>query len=135
MASRIRTLVEGMTSRPIRSPYLDPLQARAAGKRSKGGLEAAQAEILREMADSYTRSQRRVDEAFAKLAALDAELSALETGTGAKRAECSALIAEFNEQRTLADRRLWELRVHRESLGFARDGRLRQEYPLPPKRR
>lgn len=135
MSSRISKLVDGMTSREIRSPYLDNLQTRAAARQGKGGIEAVQAEILREMADSYSRAQRRVDAEFGALRRLEEQLGEVTEGkrSGAKR-EIIRLTKAFNEQRSVAERRLWELRVHREALGFSNNDKLRRDYPLPPKK-
>ncbi|MBW2526788.1 MAG: hypothetical protein JRI23_21575 [Deltaproteobacteria bacterium] len=135
MTKRIERLVDDVTHRKIRAPYLDELQARAAGRQGRGGVEGVQQEILREMADSYSRSQRRVDAAFERLARLADELGKLERGAPpAVHCTATELTVAFNDQRELAAQRLWELRVHRDALGFAHSDELGSKYPLPPRR-
>lgn len=127
---RIRELIAALDAKGLESPYLDRLRARAArcGK-SATGLDALRAEIFAEMAASLGRAEDRVNEALLACDVLDREIASLSPG-----AERGSKIAEFNAQREIAERRLWELTVQREALGFRRNDDLARFYPIPARK-
>ncbi|WP_437925916.1 hypothetical protein WMF37_43800 [Sorangium sp. So ce291] len=128
-----KKLVDQLKNEGHRSPYLDRLRQRlpASGPSDIAG------EILREMASALGRSEDKVNVALLELElqgkALDA-LDALARRQGADPRERAARVAAFNRQREVATQALWELRVHREALGFRRNEDLAELYPIPPKR-
>ena len=72
------------------------------------------------------------EKVLAAIAALGPLAEACKSGPtwDARRAAADA----FNVQREVALEARWELLVHREALGFLRNGHLADEYPVPPRR-
>ncbi|MDI1483831.1 hypothetical protein [Polyangium sp. y55x31] len=128
-----KKLVEQLKRKGHESPYLDRLRDRLPTH--LGGSDLA-AEILREMASSLGRSEDKVNAALLELEVLGLAIDEL-VAAGAERnqVEIRARVAAFNEGRTRAEQALWELRVHREALGFVRNEDLPSLYPIPPRRR
>lgn len=125
---RIAELIASLEARGFESPYLGRLRARREATSAKGadGLDALRREILGEMAASLGRAEDRVNEALLRLEVLDKEIAELGPGV-ARRAK----IAAFNEQRTVAEKRLWELTVQRECIGLRRHDLLAKFFPIP----
>ncbi|WP_438005625.1 DUF6665 family protein [Sorangium sp. So ce321] len=123
-----KKLVDQLKNEGHRSPYLDRLRQRlpASGPSDIAG------EILREMASALGRSEDKVNVALLELELQGRALDAL--AQGAAPGERAARVAAFNRQREAAAQALWELRVHREALGFRRNEDLAELYPIPPKR-
>ncbi|MCA9600327.1 MAG: hypothetical protein KC776_43785 [Myxococcales bacterium] len=123
MSDRIRELVKSVEAQGVDSPYLERL------RRPRGQAEAAiaslQHEIVGEMAASLGRAEDHINEALLRLDLLGRELD---------RGERPELVEEFNAQRKVAERRVWELRVQREALGIRRNEMLAKLYPIPPRR-
>ncbi len=88
-----------------------------------------QAEILAEMATALGRAQAKVRSAIAALEPLSRACKSAPTWDGRNEARRA-----FNAQRQLALEARWELLVHREALGFLRNGHLERDYPIPPER-
>ncbi len=131
---RIRELVESLDARGYESPYLERLRRVARGRRSRaeGGLDALRAEILAEMAASLGRAEDHVNRALLACELLDREIAALD---GSDPALLAQKIDEFNRERAQAERRLWELVVQREAIGWRRHDGLDELYPIPKKKR
>ncbi|WP_437530945.1 hypothetical protein WME79_00680 [Sorangium sp. So ce726] len=125
-----KKLVEQLKDQGHKSPYLDRLRQRlpAAGPTDLAG------EILREMASALGRSEDKVNVALLELELQGKALDELALRKGAGSTERAAMIVDFNKQREVAARAVWELRVHREALGFRRNDDLAAMYPIPPKR-
>ena len=127
-----KKLVEDLQAKGHRSPYLDRLRERLPPGVGVGGAVAdLQREILQEMASALGRAEDKVNLALLEL---DVQGKAIDALTPSDEARPSA-IAKFDRLREQAIRALWELRVHREALGFRRNERLAELYPIPPKRR
>jgi hypothetical protein len=92
---------------------------------SVGALERA---IASEIAHSLGRAAHRLETALAEAMSTLGELGTVELAE-----ERSALIARFNEQRAVAERRLRDLIIQREALGFRRHAELHHRYPIPPR--
>lgn len=123
-----KKLVEDLRAQGHESPYLDRLRERLP----KGGsLEDLQREIVQEMASALGRSEDKVNVALLELELLGKAIDTLGTTANDERAKA---IAAFNRKREDAVRAVWELRVHREALGFRRNEKLAELYPIPPKR-
>ena len=134
MTDHLQRLVAELSERGFRSPYLDRLKARAARAERRGGLAAVQQEILGEMAAALGRAEDRVNAALLRLQVLEAELDRL-VARGATLEQQREAARAFNEQRSEAEHKLWELSIHREALGLRRHDVLKEHYPLPPPRR
>ncbi|WP_437632212.1 hypothetical protein [Sorangium sp. So ce854] len=125
-----KKLVDQLKGEGHKSPYLDRLRQRlpASGPSDLAG------EILREMASALGRSEDKIDGALLELELQGKALDELARSRAADPGERAARVAAFNRQRDAAKQALWELRVHREALGFRRNDDLAELYPIPPKR-
>jgi len=113
----------------VESRYLARIEARVTPEEQ---LDKLQREIAEEMAGALGRSGDKVDLALAELELHKARYDrALREGKS--REECAALAAAFNAQRSVAQKRLRELLIHREALGFRRNQILNELYPIPAK--
>jgi len=92
-----------------------------------GNLAALEREIASEIAYSLGRAGSKLEAAVqqAQRTLLLLESAALEAD------ERRALVARFNEERALAERRLRDLVIQREALGFRRHSDLSKFYPIP----
>ncbi|WP_437956467.1 hypothetical protein WME76_34395 [Sorangium sp. So ce119] len=125
-----KKLVDQLKSEGHRSPYLDRLRQRLP---TSGPADLA-GEILREMASALGRSEDKINVALLELELQGKALDELARSEGAGPGERAARVAAFNRQREAAKQAVWELRVHREALGFRRNDDLAELYPIPPKR-
>lgn len=132
----LRTLVEDLTATHFESPYLDRLRGRLQRAATTGGYTKLQQEIMGEMAAALGRAEDHVNEALLRLDVLDREIAHLESEPESpeRSRRLDSEVARFNELRERAQRRLWELMVHREAIGLRRHETLSQFYPIPPKR-
>jgi hypothetical protein len=107
---------------------------RALARRMAGeaGMEKLEGELLAEMAAALGRSESHVVNALEQLAELGRRLD--ESG-GCAPDELERRVAEFNAVRDEAERRRWELIVHREAIGFRRSDAVERLYPIPRPRR
>ena len=96
---------------------------------ARSNLAALEHEITSEIAYSLGRAGSKLE---AALQQAHSTLSALHT-TMPNTAERRQLSARFQEERTLAQRRLRDLMIQREALGFRRHNELLQRYPIPPR--
>lgn len=125
-----KKLVEQLKDQRYQSPYLDRLQQRlpASGPADLAG------EILREMASALRRAEDKINAALLELELQGKALDELALRGDEDPRERAARVAAFNRQREVAAQAVWELRVHREALGFLRNDDLATLYPIPPKR-
>lgn len=99
-----------------------------AERRSQAGLAAVEREIAGEIAHSLGKAGRLLVEAIATASATRARLQAGEFIAG----ERAVLIERFERERTHAERRLRDLIIQREALGWRDHGDLRRQYVIPP---
>lgn len=102
-------------------------------------MQALQREIIGEMAAALGRAETLLDEALLRCELAGRHLDALEArkqrGEDVEL-ELSRAFDEFEQTRTAAHRRRWELVVHREALGIRRHEPVLSElYPIPAERR
>lgn len=134
---RIRDLIQSLSDSGIESPYLERLRKRVGSSAREGALKSLQQEILGEMAAALGRAESHVDEALLHCDLIAREIEALEEREAHGEAvgpELERKIADFNQARATAERRRWELMVHREALGIRRHDALSQHYPIPAER-
>jgi hypothetical protein len=106
------------------------------------GLAGLRAELMAEAAAALGRAEQRVLAELERLRSMGESIDQLELESKATtlsgeqpRQEALALrVDAFNRQRQIARRRLWELMVQREALGFYRNDILAELYPIPPRR-
>jgi len=112
----------------------NPYHARVQAKISSADSVAM--ELMQEMASSLRRSEEKVTTALAELELLGREIDDLSRcGDVVSQREARARVDRWNKQRDFAAQALWELRVHREAIGFRQNSDLAERYPIPPKRR
>jgi hypothetical protein len=107
-----------------------------------GGLAALRAELIAEAAAALGRAEQRVLTELERLRAMGQSIDQLEsqlTATTdridpARHEALSLQVGAFNRQRQVTERRLWELLVQREAVGFYRNDILAVLYPIPPRR-
>jgi len=107
-----------------------------------GGLAALRAELMAEAAAALGRAEQRVLAELERLRSMGQSIDQLETKSAAttggidqlRRDALALRVDAFNRQRQVAQRRLWELMVQREALGFYRNDILTELYPIPPRR-
>lgn len=120
------SLVRTLTDTGHESPYLDRLRARVTDPgRAHDELEN---EIRAEIAAALGRAEDKVNAALLRLEVAGIALDAASSGERPRRTR------EFNALRDEALRARWELLVHREAVGFRRNGVLEELYPVPPRR-
>lgn len=126
MTERIRSLLERVTSTE------GPVDARESELRERlghrGDLAALEREIASEMAYSLGKTASKLEAAIARVSATVAELVALPLGADARR----ELRLRFDEERLLAERKLRDLIIQREAIGFCRHADVYQRYVIPP---
>jgi hypothetical protein len=127
MKSAWKSLVRKLKADGFESKYLDRLAERIPGLRERHGIEQ---EIMAEMAYALGQACNKVNFELLELDVLAAEIDA-EPNTERR----ARLVDAFNRKRFNARRARWELKVHREALGFLRNDELEDIYPIPPKLR
>ena len=127
MKSTWKHLVQKLKSDGFESKYLNRLAERIPALREHRSVEH---EIMEEMAYALGQASDKVNVELLELDVLDHKIA--EAADPDRR---SRLIESFNRKREAAKRARWELKVHREALGFLRNDELEDIYPIPPKRR
>jgi hypothetical protein len=113
----------------IDSEYLARVSARVTPEQQ---LETLEAELAHEMASALGRSEDHLNLALAELELCAARYHKARSD-GALDSELSELAAAHEAQRQLAQKRLRDLTIHREAVGFRRNQILLELYPIPPK--
>lgn len=125
MSERVRDLVARVSAaQRSAEPGDAQLRERLPARSSLAALEQ---DIASEIAYSLGRAGNKLE---AALQQAQATLSALQTAQPTERRQ---LTARFHEERTLAQRRLRDLMIQREALGFRRHNELLRLYPIPPR--
>lgn len=107
------------------SRYDERLPAEAAGD----GLSSVQREVIEEMSAGLRRSAREIEKALVRLAEIDDDIREAET-----LSDREELVDAFNDKREEALQARRNYLIQREAIGFFRNGVVRDEYPVPPKR-
>jgi hypothetical protein len=127
MTDRIRELLGRVSAAPGSS---DPTTAALRDRLPcQGGMAALEREIVKEIAYSLGRAANKLEAALQQAAHTR---SALESAA-LDPAERQLLRARFGEERAHAERRLRDLMIQREALGFLHHTDLLRLYPLPPR--
>jgi len=125
MTERIASLLRRVSSveKPVDAQDAE-LRERLGGR---GNLAALEREIASEIAYSLGKAASKLEAAIARVSATLGELAALPFGTEARR----ALRLRLDEERLLAERRLRDLIIQREAIGFRRHHDVYQQYVIP----
>jgi len=126
-----KQLATALAAHGVESPYLARIETRIAQQQR---LELLQTELNQDIAGSLGQSDLRVNFALAELELRKARYERA-VRDGAPEAERAALVDAFNKQRLVAEKRLRELLIHREAVGFRRNQVLQELYPIAPKLR
>jgi len=107
-----------------RAPRLDLVGARRVDP--SVGQEELEREIMREIAAALGRSAEKVEAALARLEAGRCAIDAATDEDARQRA-----VDAFEDLRAAALRARHDLLIHREAVGFRRNGMLEAMYPIP----
>lgn len=118
-----KRLVQELKDEGYESVYLDRLRATLDVEQQHGVLEK---EILEEMAYALGKSAAKVDHALLELELLHRKLRGAHSAP--ERDRLQRAICQKREQAIVLRR---ELLIHREALGFRRNGILETLYPIP----
>jgi hypothetical protein len=129
MKSRLRILASELAAHGVESQYVARVQAHISLEER---LEGLQVEHQQAMAGALGKSDMRANLALAELELRRARYDRA-VREGASDAECARLALAFNEQRDLAHRRVRDLLIHREAIGFRRNQILDELYPIAAK--
>lgn len=121
MADHIKELLARVAAERHAAP-------RPAEGRAQAGLAAIEREIAGEIAHSLGKAGRLLAEAIAAANTTRARLRAepLEAG------ERAVLVERFEQERLHAERRLRNLLIQREALGWRNHSEVHREYVIPP---
>jgi hypothetical protein len=86
-------------------------------------------EIASEIAYSLGRAAEKLEAALSQATSTLAELEAASPTSESR----PALIDRYHDERSVAERRLRDLLIQREALGFRRHAELHERYPIPPR--
>jgi hypothetical protein len=120
MSDHLKELLARVASERNAAPQ--PVERRAAA-----GLASVEREIAGEIAHSLGKAGRLLAEAIAAASATRARLQSEPLGPG-ERAE---LRERFDRERTLAERRLRDLLIQREALGWRNHSDVKRDYVIP----
>jgi hypothetical protein len=121
MTDHLKDLLARVAAERTRAPQ--PVRSRA-----EAGLAAVEREIAGEIAHSLGKAGRLLAEAIAAASATRAQLQAAPLGAD----ERAVLIERFEQQRTFAERRLRDLIIQREALGWRNHADVKRDYVIPP---
>ena len=121
-----KKIVKNLQDDGFESEYLDRLTAKVPSLGEHQGLEQ---EIMREMAQALSRAANKVNFRLLELDVLAAKITDEKYGP----ARTKQLRRTYEQKRENARRARWELKVHREALGFIQNDELEEIYPIPPK--
>jgi predicted type IV restriction endonuclease len=124
-------LAADLAEQGVESVYMERIRRRVDAEQELKQLEQ---ELAGEMARALGKTEHALNLALAELELLEARFVRLE------RARAGVLALEqaaqaFNAQRTLAERRLRDLVIHREAVGFRRNQQLYELFPIPARKR
>jgi hypothetical protein len=125
VSERIRGLLGRVAAQTGRDPADDDLRERLPPRSGVGSVEQ---EIAREVAYSLGKAGRLLEQAIEQAQRARAELERAALGT----AERGLLVDRFNAARAHAERRLRDLLIQREALGWRSHSEVKQAYVIPP---
>ena len=126
MTERLRGLLERVAKAEGSSDAKDMELRQRLPSTSIASLER---EIASEIAYSLGRAAEKLEAALSQAQSTLAELEAAHPDAESR----PALIHRYNDERSVAERRLRDLLIQREALGFRRHAELHERYPLPPR--
>jgi hypothetical protein len=124
-----KKLAAELTEYGVDSPYLERVRTRVDAEQE---LTALQDEIAGEIARALGRSAEQLNLALAELDLCAAKLARLRS-SGRTGPELEQAVDAFNQQRSVAEKRLRDLVIHREAAGFRRNQAVYEQHPIPPR--
>jgi hypothetical protein len=125
MTERIASLLRRVSSAEGAVDAQDAeLRERLGGR---GDLAALEREIASEIAYSLGKAASKLEAAIARVSATLGELAAAPSGAEARR----ELRVRFDQERLIAERRLRDLIIQREAIGFRSHHDVYREYVIP----
>jgi hypothetical protein len=101
---------------------------RPAQSRAEAGIAAVEREIAGEIAHSLGKAGRLLAVAIAAASATRARVLSEELDAG----ERAVLVERFEQERAVAERRLRDLIIQREALGWRNHADVKRDYVIPP---
>ena len=126
MTERIRSLLQRVAKADGGADARDAELRQRLPSTSVASLER---EIASEIAYSLGRAAEKLEAALSQALGTLAELEAAHLSAESR----PALISRYHDERSVAERRLRDLLIQREALGFRRHDDLHQRYPIPPR--
>lgn len=126
MTERIRSLLQRVAQA---NGGTDAKDAELRQRLPATSVASLEREIASEIAYSLGRAAEKLEAALSQAMSTLAELEAAHPTTESR----PALINRYHEERSIAERRLRDLLIQREALGFRRHTELHQRYPIPPR--
>jgi hypothetical protein len=123
-------LAADLAEQGVESVYMERIRRRVDAEQELKQLEH---ELAGEIARALGRTEHTLNLALAELELLEARFAQLLQG-GASVLALEQAAEAFNAQRTLAERRLRDLVIHREAAGFRRNQQLYELFPIPPRK-
>jgi hypothetical protein len=127
MSERIRSLLQRVAAQA--DGGADAKDAELRRRLPSTSVASLEREIASEIAYSLGRAAEKLEAALSQALRTLAELEAAHPDAERRR----ALISRYNDERSVAERRLRDLLIQREALGFRRHTELHQRYPIPPR--
>jgi hypothetical protein len=127
MSERIRSLLQRVAAQA--DGGADAKDAELRQRLPSTSIASLEREIASEIAYSLGRAAEKLEAALSQALGTLAELEAAHPDAERR----PALITRFNDERSVAERRLRDLLIQREALGFRRHAELHQRYPIPPR--
>lgn len=124
-------LANQLAEQRVESAYLERLRRFIDPEQE---LKALENELVGEMARSLGRTEAALVFALAELDLYGARHARLLVEQADDAAVAEA-VRQFNQQRSVAERRLRDLVIQREAIGFRRNQVLYEQYPIPPRKR
>jgi hypothetical protein len=126
-----KKLAADLAEQGVESVYLERIRRRVDPEQELRQLEH---ELAGEMARALGRTEDVLNLALAELDLLEARFARLRQANVGHELLAEAAAA-FNAQRALAEKRLRDLVIHREAVGFRRNQQLYELFPIPPRKR
>lgn len=124
-------LAADLAEQGVESVYMQRIRQRVDAEQELKQLEQ---ELAGEIARALGRTEDALNMALAELELLEARCAQL-ARDGAPVLALEQAAQAFNAQRGLAEKRLRDLVIHREAVGFRRNQQLYELFPIPPRKR
>lgn len=127
MSERIRSLLQRVAAQADGGAHAKDAELRQ--RLPTTSVASIEREIASEIAYSLGRAAEKLEAALSQATSTLAELEATPPTSESQ----PALVTRYHAERSAAERRLRDLLIQREALGFLRHAELHERYPIPPR--